>query len=384
MGSTSFLENTPGECRKINRRRLWFVLAVLSCLLAASAAQENPTPRPKPKPKPSGSETGPTTSGSKRRPAAGGSNKSSRDAEVVFWDSIKNSADPEDYKAYLRKYPNGVYADLARKRAGLNAPAASVSRPRSAINIEFVKIPAGEFMMGTDEVVVYSRKYDIKNDDERPAHRVVISRGFEMGKYEVTQAQWEALMGSNPSQFKGADLPVENVSWDDVQYFLQAMNAKNDGYAYRLPTEAEWEYACRAGSAGPWAGYLDGMAWYGDNSGRERLDAQSLLETSDNYSERLKSNGCQTHPVGHKKPNVWGLCDMHGNVWEWCSDWYDHDYYRNSPMTDPQGSGTGSHRVDRGGGWENTAAACRSAFRYGHSPGGRFGALGFRLVRTPR
>src|SRR6185295_12837821 len=128
-------------------------------------------------------------------------------------------------------------------------------------------------------------------------HKVRITRQFEIGKYEVTQEQWQAVMGDNPSNFKGANLPVEKVSWNDAQDFLLKLNAR-DGYTYRLPTEAEWEYACRAGSMGDFAGELDDVAWYDKNS------------------------GSKTHPVGQKRPNVWGLYDMHGNVSEWCSDWY--------------------------------------------------------------
>src|SRR5436853_7544725 len=127
-----------------------------------------------------------------------------------------------------------------------------------------------------------------------------------MGKYEVTQAQSEAVMGSNPSKFQGADLPVESVSWNDVQKFIQILNSHSRKYSYRLPTEAEWEYACRAGTAGDYAGKLDSMMWYGENSGGK------------------------THPVGQKQSNAFGLYDMHGNVWEWCEDWY-HENYNGAP-----------------------------------------------------
>jgi formylglycine-generating enzyme required for sulfatase activity len=212
----------------------------------------------------------------------------------------------------------------------------------------FVLIAAGEFMMGGN-----------KYPDERPVHKVIISKAFEIGKYQVTQAQWETGMDGNPSRFKGANLPVETVSWDDAQEFIQKLNAKNDSYIYRLPTEAEWEYACRAGTTDDYAGNLDEMGWYNENSeGR-------------------------THPVGEKKANAWGLYDMHGNVSEWCMDWYHKSYYTNSPEVDPQGPNSGTSRVFRGGGWDIKAKYCRSALRAIATPDYRFFRIGFRLVRTP-
>ena len=150
---------------------------------------------------------------------------------------------------------------------------------------EFVRIPAGEFEMGCS-----SGDSDCLSL-EKPQHHVRISKGFEMGKYLVTQAMWKSVMGTNPSRFKGADRPVERVSWNDVQEFLQRLNTQNDGYHYRLPTEAEWEYAARAGSTSSRYGELNAVAWYSGNSGKE------------------------THPVGQKQPNAWGLYDMLGNVW---------------------------------------------------------------------
>jgi formylglycine-generating enzyme required for sulfatase activity len=215
---------------------------------------------------------------------------------------------------------------------------------------QFVLIPAGEFLMGSEN----------GDSNERPIHRVWISRDFEMGKYPVTQAQWEAVMGSNPSHFNGADRPVEKVSWNDVQRFIDKLNQWDSKYQYRLPTEAEWEYACRAGSTGDYAGDLEAMAWYFDKSG----------------------DG--THPVGQKQPNAWGLYDMHGNVWEWVQDWYDSGYYAQSPAADPQGPTSGSHQVLRGGGWDGYAQNCRSAARDSGSPADRYGSLGLRLVRTAR
>jgi formylglycine-generating enzyme required for sulfatase activity len=232
--------------------------------------------------------------------------------------------------------------------ASLRSRAAMTAYAERAKRDGFVQIPAGEFLMGSEN----------GDGDEKPPHRVRISQWFEMGQYEVTQAMWQAVMGSNPSNFKGQDLPIENVSWDEVQGFISRLNARNDGYVYRLPTEAEWEYACRAGTTGDYAGSLDAMAWYSSNS------------------------GSRTHPVGQKQPNAWGLYDMHGNVWEWCQDWYGG--YPTGAVTDPKGAESGSGRVTRGGSWINSAANCRSALRGISSPGYRFIYLGFRLVRTAK
>ncbi len=235
-------------------------------------------------------------------------------------------------------------------------PTSRVDRGSAALKElfnSFVQIPAGEFPMGSENG---------GDDDEKPVHRVRISRAFEIGKYEVTQAQWQAVMGGNPSHFKncGGNCPVENVSWNDAQQFIRKLNALNDGYTYRLPTEAEWEYACRAGSTGDYAGNLDAMAWYDKNSGNT------------------------THPVGQKQPNAWRLYDMHGNVWEWCEDWYGGNYYAQSPSVDPRGPSARSVRLIRGGCWNSFARFCRSAYRDGYAPTIRRGFLGFRLVRTLR
>jgi formylglycine-generating enzyme required for sulfatase activity len=189
-------------------------------------------------------------------------------------------------------------------------PRARVGQARSPVPIEFVKIAPGEFTMGCSD------GDQACNDDEKPSHKVTLTKSFEMAKYEVTQAQYQAVMGDNPSTIKGENRPVETVSRTDAQDFLDKLNARNDGYRYRLPTEAEWEYAARAGSTGPYAGALDEIAWYAGNSGDE------------------------THPVGQKKPNQWGLYDMEGNVREWVSDWYSRTYYSSSPAADPSGPTT--------------------------------------------
>ncbi|MDR1922574.1 MAG: formylglycine-generating enzyme family protein [Candidatus Adiutrix sp.] len=229
----------------------------------------------------------------------------------------------------------------------------------NSLGMEFVLIPAGSFTMGAD------KNFEKANDWETPAHRVTISQPFYLGKYEATQSQWEAVTGYNPSWFKGQNNPVEQVSWEDVQVFIEKLNQKEGGNKYRLPTEAEWEYAARAGttniySFGDDAEALGRYAWYGEDA----------------YSG-------STHPVGQKEPNPWGLYDMHGNVWEWVQDWYGENYYAGSPATDPQGPPSGSSRVDRGGGFSNDAGSCRSAIRLGVTPVGRIRNLGFRLAFSP-
>jgi formylglycine-generating enzyme required for sulfatase activity len=158
-------------------------------------------------------------------------------------------------------------------------------------------------------------------NDEKPPRQVEITNSFEMGKFEVTQTQWQTLMGGNPSTFKGANLPVETVSWEQVQTFLARLNDRNDGFQYRLPTEEEWEYAARAGSPGATFGPLDQIAWYGNNSGRAELDTRQIWTTDRaSYEKRMEDNGNQTHPVGQKRSNAWGLHDMLGNVLELVQD----------------------------------------------------------------
>jgi formylglycine-generating enzyme required for sulfatase activity len=230
------------------------------------------------------------------------------------------------------------------------------SRNRKTIlsppNIEFVSIPAGKFMMGC------SPGDNECLGAENPRHEVAISRSFEMGKYEVTQEQWKTVMGSNPSLIKGeARLPVENVNWNDVQKFISKLNALNDGYRYRLPTEAEWEYAARSGATGLYYGDLDAIGWHNGNSGDE------------------------THPVGQKQPNGFGLYDMIGNIWEWCSDWYDEDFYKSSPAIDPKGPPTGSHKMIRGGSCFDDTRVARTSLRFGFVVYFRHNSIGFRLCR---
>ena len=196
--------------------------------------------------------------------------------------------------------------------------------------------------------------------DERPAHQVQLKSGFEIGKYEVTQAQWTLVMGSNPSIFRGPSLPVENVSWLAAHEFIARLNRVVGPHLYRLPTEAEWEYAARAGGSDQGVGDLDEVAWHGTNSEN------------------------RTHEVGTKRPNAWGLHDMLGNVWEWCSDRYGADYYSKSPVSDPRGPSEGEFRVMRGGSWYRYAWFLRYSARFRDGPDAAYRHVGFRCVRTKR
>ncbi|MCD6328514.1 formylglycine-generating enzyme family protein [bacterium] len=227
---------------------------------------------------------------------------------------------------------------------------------RTFDGIKFVWIPPGEFWMGSPK----SEKKRFNN--EGPLHTVRIAKGFWLGKFEVTQAEYERVMGKNPSHFKGSSHPVESLSWNDAVEFCGKLSGQS-GAIYRLPTEAEWEYACRAGTTtrfntGDSDSELGRAGWYAGNSRRK------------------------THDVGQKAPNAWGLFDMHGNVWEWCSDWYGEDYYGSSPGVDPTGPGSGSRRVIRGGSWYNLARYCRSAARYRYDPRYRYFNIGLRVARS--
>jgi formylglycine-generating enzyme required for sulfatase activity len=241
-----------------------------------------------------------------------------------------------------------------REWLGLDKPPAqreineSLSPPQkitTRIGIALVRIPAGAFQMGSNEGL----------DDERPVHRVRISEPFYMGEYEVTQAQWEAVMGTNPSQFTGnPNRPVENVSWYDVQKFIKRLNRQEGWEVCRLPTEAQWEYAARAGTTTErYESNVDTIAWYSQNSGGG------------------------THEVGQKLPNAWGLYDMLGNVWEWCRD--GKRTYTRASAIDPIGpTDADAGRVFRGGGWSSGARRVRAAHRYGFDSGNLAGYLGFR------
>jgi formylglycine-generating enzyme required for sulfatase activity len=240
----------------------------------------------------------------------------------------------------------------------------------NSLGMTFELLPAGTFTMGSpsDEPGRDSR-------DEGPQHQVTLTQPFYMQTTEVTQAQWETVMGSNPSWFSGCPTcPVEQVSWDDAQDYIVQMNLKGEG-TYGLPTEAQWEYATRAGSTT--AFYNGGITSYSDMS--ECNDDGNLTaigwycDNSDN----------QTYPVAQKTPNAWGLYDMSGNVYEWVQDWYSGSYYDSSPSTDPTGPSSGSNRVARGGNWFSEAKKCRSAYRSLYDPDLRSLTIGFRLTRQP-
>ncbi len=221
-----------------------------------------------------------------------------------------------------------------------------------SLNLEMRRIEAGTFDMGTASG---------GPDSERPVTRVTISRPFWLGRTEVTQAQWQAVMGSNPSHLKGEDRPVEHVSWTDAIAFAAALTQREreagrlpPGYVYTLPTEAQWEYACRAGMTGLYSGDVDAMGWHKYNA------------------------AYVTHSVGLKEPNAWGLHDMHGNVWELCLDWYA--LYPGGSLTDPTGPATGMRRVSRGGSHGSEREHCQSAHRNREKPSNRNAHLGFRLA----
>jgi len=300
---------------------------------------------------------------------------------------------PFAFAALLANQSRGVPGAEIQARADIWAfPTVPPSKaPISSIGLKLVCIEPGSFQMGTTKEQIdqilrlfpYSTRewFDDSKlwrfDDEQPQHPVKITRPFFLGTHPVTQGQYQAIMGSNPSDFKGSDdLPVENVSWLDAVNFCNKMSEKDKrtpfyridgtdvgGNGYRLPTEAEWEYACRARMAGlfPW----------GDDIGKQGEHVW-FFANSDS----------KTHPVGQKRPNAWGLYDMLGNVWEWCADWYDKKYYASSPSVavDPPGPPKASARVFRGGGWNNDAWSCRPAFRGGRTPEHRNFNLGFRVA----
>ncbi|MCK5739635.1 formylglycine-generating enzyme family protein [bacterium] len=254
--------------------------------------------------------------------------------EVHFYHQIERAFSGSDIKTPVkRNQENALSRDLIEK-------------------YNMVLVKSGTFQMGSND----------GDDRNKPVHTVTVS-DFYIGKYEVTQAQWQAVMGTNPSKNqKGGNYPVGTVSWNDCQKFIKKLNQQT-GEKFRLPTEAEWEYAAIGGDQSRAYTYsgsntLDDVAWYRNNS---------------DY---------HTHPIGQKKPNELGLHDMSGNVWEWCQDWYAADYYQHSPQNNPSGPKTGSGRVLRGGSFFVNTEDLRCSIRLNYGPDLRNGSIGFRLVRA--
>ncbi len=236
---------------------------------------------------------------------------------------------------------------------------AYLNRIIAGAQFEFVRIRAGKFRMGSDS--------EFAGFAQRPSHLVEIREDFMLSTAPVTQRQWEAVMGNNPSRFMGnPDHPVEMVSWEDAQEFIAKLNTLVPKGGFRLPTEAEWEYACRAGTTGEYGGTgeLADMGWYGD-SAAVLCDGEG-----------------STHQVKRKKPNHWGLYDMHGNVWEWCHDWFDDEWYSRSSEPDPIGPSSGMERVLRGGCFRSISTAATSVSRGRAEPSQRGEDIGFRLAGT--
>ena len=280
----------------------------------------------------------------------------STDSEVAM-ESITNSTDSEivlesitkstDSEIALESITNSIDSEIVLE---------SIT---NSIGMKLVLIPAGTFTMG-------SPVGEVGRISSEMQHEVTLSKSYYLGAFEVTQNEYERVMGNNPSKSKGAKNPVEMVSWDEAVSFCKKLSEmpmeKAAGREYRLPTEAEWEYACRAGSSkaysfGETAESLGEYAWFGVGS------------------------AVTTHPVGEKKANRWGLYDMHGNAWEWCQDWFG--IYPTGAVTDPQGPNGGLWRVSRGGGWSIDAGRCRSANRGRNNPSNGNASYGFRLALIP-
>ncbi len=280
-------------------------------------------------------------------------------------EGVPPAVDPDEERRSKKRDPG---ADSQEVRAALRAGAVTVKDPDGwtidlggGAKMEFVLIPAGSFLMGSDKGM----------KDERPVHRVVISRPFYMAKYELTQGQWEALMGKHPwleelRKEKATDAAAPNkaidtLSWTACQEFIGKLKAKVPGHAFALPTEAQWEYACRVGSTSEFH--------FGDND--SQLGDFAWFHGNMNWVGQPGFKGkLYYHDVGVKKPNAFGLYDMHGGVWEWCSDWYDENYYFAAPLADPTGPSSGRFRVLRGGSWFRFGKYARSAYRKVFHPDG--------------
>ncbi|MEI7818472.1 MAG: SUMF1/EgtB/PvdO family nonheme iron enzyme [Desulfuromonadales bacterium] len=274
----------------------------------------------------------------------------------------------QGFEQIMGSIETNIFSALQSNHELSVTPEVTVVPPLSArVPPNFVFIRGGEFTMG-------SPSYEPERQIGETQHQVSVS-DFYMGKFTVTQAEWCSVTGTNPSTFQGDNLPVECVSWDDCQAFIQALNRKT-GKTYRLPTEAEWEYACRSGTITPF------------NTGGNLTTDEANYDGNDPYNKNLKGQyRKKTVAVDSFGPNACGLYNMHGNVWEWCSDWYDSNYYAickaKGVVTNPENTSPGSGRVLRGGSWFSFARHCRSAYRFILTPDYRSYFTGFRLAFVP-
>ena len=287
--------------------------------------------------------------------------------DAVNWTEVSSASSP--YKVRLGSQKLFFCASASDEPVDPLVPGKdmTVSLP-GGVSLNMIWINSGSFTMGSPSDELGRQAGEVQ-------HRVTLTKGYWLGKYEVTQAQYKAVTGSDPSSFKGADLPVESVSWDDAMAFCKklteiemAAGRLSKKYEYTLPTEAQWEYACRAGTTTAL------------NNGRDLSDLMQSPEMNPVGWYRPNSS-MQTHPVGEKRANAWGLYDMHGNVTEWCLDW--NGDYPTSSVTDPKGPATGSIRVARGGNWGLAARFCRSASRGGSEPDSSNRGIGFRVAIIP-
>lgn len=267
--------------------------------------------------------------------------------ELNDWANAKAINSIQSYQSFKNKYPNSIYAPTAQERIDDLQPVIRQPITLQPFEPKMVDVNGGTFQMGSGSI---------------DKHTVTLS-SFQIGKYEVTQAQWQAVMGNNPSEFKGDNLPIENVNCEDVQDYLKKLN-QNTGKKYRLPTEAEWEFAARGGLKS------QNYIYSGSN------DLNLVAWKYDNLRHK-------THPVGQKLANELGIYDMTGNVWEWCSDWFDENYYKNSPSSNPENTFVGCCRVARGGSWQNVPVHSEVSHRYAKSPAEHYNSLGFRVASAP-
>ncbi|MDO4583365.1 MAG: formylglycine-generating enzyme family protein [Planctomycetia bacterium] len=291
------------------------------------------------------------------------------------WDA-ENDAEEEVKR--LANIPRPTISDIPQILPASDGRTAGERMVKTINGVEYAFrwCPAGEFMMGSPEGEL--GRYD---DSDETQHRVRLTKGFWMLETEVTQSMWESVMGESiETKAKqgiygsslagtGSNYPMYYVSWEDCQEFCRKLRSL--GLDVQLPTEAQWEYACRAGTT------------ISLNNGKNITSEEGSCDNLNEVGWYSKNSDSTTHIVGQKKPNAWGLYDMHGNVWEWCQDWFDSGYYAKSPTSDPEGPSSGAGRVNRGGGWGSNAKGCRSAIRYYNTPTYRRNILGFRPVLVP-